>query len=80
MNEVVEGAIIGRWTVLAVDRSSRRATCLCDCGNVRQATFAALASGQSKSCGCAPLSSLEFKAFRGEERSRTRLPDWRPKR
>jgi hypothetical protein len=74
MNQVVEGAIIGRWTVLAVDRSSRRNVPL----RLRQ--FAALASGQSKSCGCARLSSLEFKAFRGEERSRTRLPDWRPKR
>jgi len=42
----------GLWTVLAADHSSRRASCRCRCGVIRQVTFNALLSGESRGCGC----------------------------
>jgi hypothetical protein len=65
------GQVIGNWTVLTVDPSSRRSICRCRCGAQRAVTLTALEAGESTSCGCAPLPKAEIAR---------RLPDWRPKR
>ena len=65
-------AKIGDWRVLRIVH--RRALCKCRCNSVHEVSIDALASGQSVSCGCSPLS-------KNKNQSQPRLiPDWRPQR
>ena len=60
---IIPGAEVGHWLVLAVDATGRRAGCRCRCGTVREVSVAALTSGTSTSCGCAPLSSEQVESL-----------------
>jgi len=72
MSDVVAGAYFGRWLVLSVDTSTRRASCRCRCGTVQQVTFTGLLSGETRGCHlCVRHGHLDAPA---------RLPDWRPQR
>jgi len=72
MSDVVAGARFGRWLVLSVDTSSRRASCRCRCGVVQQFTLAGLTSGEARGCHlCVRRARPDVPA---------RLPDWRPQR
>lgn len=79
---VEAGVRFGNWTVLSVDPSARRTSCLCRCARTRQVTFNALLSGESTSCGCAALEKSEVDARRREATQRNRRidRDWRPER
>jgi hypothetical protein len=70
------GARYGRWRVLTIDAIAHRAAVLCSCGAARIVTIASLESGESRSCGCAPLSKVEVERRRREPVRR--LPNWKP--
>ncbi len=79
MADVLVGARYGRWLVLSIDQSTRRASCRCNCGTVQQCTFAGLMSGETRGCHhCARLTQAELKRARMDVPAR--LPDWRPQR
>jgi hypothetical protein len=80
VSAVAPGQRFGLWTVLGADYSSRRASCQCRCGVVRQATFYALLNGESRGCGgCTRPTKDEMNRVK-HERRRGRLVDWRPGR
>jgi|SRR5271165_2757576 len=65
MSDVLVGARYGRWLVLSVDPSTRRASCRCRCGLVQQVTFAGLTSGETRGCYlCARRTPAEAKRAR----------------
>ena len=69
------GALYGYWTVVHVDPQTKRATCQCRCGVVRQVSLSALVRGESTGCGCAkPLGTPP------KPEQVAKLPDWRPQR
>jgi hypothetical protein len=50
MITVETGQHFGAWVVATVDRSGKRATCVCACGAAGQIVGAALIAGESKGC------------------------------
>ena len=73
------GRRFGHWQILSIDNTGKRATCCCACGQVRVVAVTDLQSGDSQSCGCAPLSKTQKWTIH-EERMRQRaqrLHDWR---
>ena len=52
MSAVELGQKFGAWTVALVDPAGKRATVVCQCGTPAQIAVDALASGESKGCGC----------------------------
>jgi hypothetical protein len=54
----ISGKKFGRWSVIRKDPESTthftKFFCKCDCGTLRSVNAAALKSGRSRSCGCAP--------------------------
>jgi hypothetical protein len=76
------GRRFGSWTALGTDPTGKRVACRCACGAVRQVAIEALRSGQSTSCGCAPISRDQTLALRAEAEARPRRieRDWRPGR
>jgi hypothetical protein len=75
------GQQFGSWEVLGLDATGRRVGCRCSRGTVRQVAVAALTSGASTSCGCAPLSAEQGDTLRAEAARRRWERDagtWRP--
>jgi hypothetical protein len=52
MSAVETGQQFGAWTVALVDQSGKRSTVICQCGVAAQIAVDALASGESRGCGC----------------------------
>jgi hypothetical protein len=65
---------VGHWRVLRVVH--RRALCQCRCGVTHEVSVDVLASGESTSCGCSPLSKPKNK----NNVRPFAVPDWRPQR
>jgi hypothetical protein len=76
------GRRFGFWVALGADPTGKRIACRCACGRVQQVALAALQTGQSRSCGCAPLPRKQRLALRNETEARPRRieRDWRPGR
>ncbi len=66
-NDVYPGARIGRWTVLADQKTDRRGEalrlCKCECGTYRFVRERALRYGESCSCGCAQQEASRGQAY-----------------
>ena len=66
-NDVYPGARIGRWTVLADQKTDRRGEalrlCKCECGTYRFVRERALRYGESGSCGCAQQEASRGQAY-----------------
>jgi hypothetical protein len=82
MTDATPGQRISGWTVIKVDRATKRAHCMCRCGAVREVPIASLLSGESRSCGCSPLPAAEIMRRIEQARSErvSTAHDWRPKR
>jgi hypothetical protein len=74
------GQRFGHWLVIGADQSSRRASCQCQCGVVREVTFHALLSGEGRGCGGCVRPTREEINRAHQERRRGHLIDWRPGR
>jgi hypothetical protein len=68
-------SVIGHWRVLRV--AHRRALCRCRCNSVHEVAVAALESGASTSCGCAPLSLIDRDILAEARRERQRRLNFR---
>jgi hypothetical protein len=54
------GSKVNRWTIVAKQACTRKATCRCECGVIKDVYLSNISSGKSKSCGCWQEESRPF--------------------